>query len=173
VPSDFPAKESVRFYACNLFIPRDFPIEDNRLVLMQWWPQTKTELGEVGRSPSMALRYSEGRITVDIRHSDLHVVKNADTVPRVKVLSLPKFPRGLWHRFVFQVKWSFRKGFAKIWLDGKPVADYEGPVGYDDAQGPLFKFGMYRDDSPKTYVTYFNGCREGATRQAVRGAKRE
>ena len=84
VPAGFPPIGSDRFYACSIFVPQEFPMENNRLVLLQWWPQTKTELGEVGRSPSLALRYVDGTLSVTIQHSDLHVVKDANRVPEEK-----------------------------------------------------------------------------------------
>lgn len=48
------------WYGFSLFIPSDFPIEDNRLVIGQWWaPPDKTE---VNRSPALALRFSGLRV---------------------------------------------------------------------------------------------------------------
>jgi hypothetical protein len=168
IPSGFPPSGSTRFYACNVFIPKDFPIEENRLVLMQWWPLTKSELGEVGRSPSLALRYIDGTLSATIRHSDLHVVKDADSVAKKTLFKTSSLKRGEWNSFAFQATWSFKdNGAVKLWWNHKLVADYRGPVGYDDEQGPIFKFGMYRDDSAKTYVTFFNGCREGASLSEV------
>jgi hypothetical protein len=169
MPSEkFAPLDSTRFYSCNILLPRDFPIEDNRLVLMQWWPQTKSELGEVGRSPSLSLRFGDGFLTATVRHSDLHVVTDAEAVPREKIFKTNKFKLGIWHQFVFQAHWSIKDdGFVKMWWNGKQVADYKGPVGYDDEQGPIFKFGMYRDDTLKTYVAYFNDCHEGASLEEV------
>lgn len=168
VPGHYPAKESVRFYSCNIFIPKGFPSDENRLVVMQWWPQTKTELGEKGRSPSLALRYTEGKYSVTIRHSDLHVVTEPDAVPKKTVFTSKKIEQGKWNQFTFETKWSFKSdGYVKVWLNQKQVADYQGPVGYDDERGPIFKFGMYRDDNHKTYVSYFNQCREGDSLESV------
>jgi len=47
------------------------------------------------------------------------------------------------------------------------VAAYRGPVGYADRGGPEFKFGLYRDDTDKTYVVCFNAVRTGASAASV------
>jgi hypothetical protein len=168
IPSDFPPPKSIRYYGCNIFIPKDFPIEDNRLVLMQWWSQAKTEMGEKGKSPSLALRYTKGTISATIRHSDVRVVTEPDNVPQKRIFESQLLKKGQWNHFIFQVRWSFKDdGFVKIWWNKKLVTDYRGPIGYDDDQGPLFKFGMYRDDSPKTYIAYFNNCREAKDLSAI------
>ena len=54
-----------------------------------------------------------------------------------------------------------------VWWNGRQVVRYSGPVGYNDDFGPYFKFGLYRDDSAKTYVVYFNHVRLGDRREDV------
>ncbi len=163
-PGPFPPIRSTQWYGCSIYLPKDFPIEDNRLVLLQWWPKTKTELGEVGRSPSLALRYRNGKLSVTIRHSDLHVVKDPDSVPAETLFETNKFELGQWNDFIFQATWSHKEdGLVNVWWNKNQIVKYNGPVGYDDEVGPVFRFGLYRDDTPQTYVAYFSNCRQGTS----------
>lgn len=155
------AMNSIQNYRCSLFIPKDFPIEDNRLVLLQWWPKTKRELGEEGRSPALAVRFVNGEMYITVRYSDIRVIKNPDAVPKKTLFSLSKDIVGRWHDFEFKVKWSYKNdGFVQAFLNNKSIINYKGPVGYNDDVAPVFRYGLYRDDSPQTYVAYFSGCRE-------------
>ncbi|MFZ4714586.1 MAG: heparin lyase I family protein [Bacteriovoracaceae bacterium] len=158
----FPEKYSEKFYACSILLPRQFPQENNRLVLMEWWPKTKKKLGEVGRNPSLSLSYVNGLLHAIIRHSDVLVIHKPEAVPSVTLFKTSHFPLGVWNDFLFQVKWSPKKdGQVTMWWNGKEVGNYNGPVGYDDLEAPLFKFGLYRDDSELTYVAFFSECRMG------------
>ena len=167
IPGDYPALDSIQWYGCDLRLPSDFPIENNRLVLMQWWPKTKKELGEVGRSPSLALRFVDGKLYATVRSSELRVIKDPDSVKAKTIFETTKMPLGIWNKFIFQVKWSYKKGFVKIWWNDHQVANHEGPVGYNDDIGPIFKFGMYRDDSDKTYIAHFAQCSQGDSLEAI------
>jgi len=46
-----------------------------------------------------------------------------------------------------------------MWRNGKRVLNYRGPGGYNDDEGPFFKYGIYRNDVPETYVIYFDEYR--------------
>jgi len=157
---DFPPVGSTRRYAFSLLLPKDFPIEDNRLVLVQWHGADKKYLGERARSPSLAFRYSGGRFSITLRHSADRIVRQPGTVPSVTLFETAAFPHGEWHDFVVEAKWSPRSdGGVMVWWNGRQIVRYAGPVGYNDDFGPYFKFGIYRDDTDKTYVVYFNQVR--------------
>lgn len=156
-----PEMNSTKSYQCSLFIPKDFPIENNRLVLMQWLPKTKTELGEMPRSPALALRFVDGELYLAMRTSDERVITEPENVPSKILFSTTKKVLNRWHDFKFKVKWSYREdGLVEVRLNGKKVVDYQGPVGYNDDVAPSFRYGIYREDSLKTYVAYFSNCRE-------------
>ena len=166
---EYPPMKSVRWYRLDLYLPPDFPIENNRLVLAQWHGEDKTYLGEVGRSPVLAFRYRSGRFSITLRHSAERVVRDPDAVPSTELFGTNSFPLNEWNDFVVQAKWSWQEdGFINVWWQGKLVVQYHGPVGYNDDVGPYLTFGIYRDDSDKTYVTYVNQVRSGSKPEDVR-----
>ena len=110
------------------------------LVLAQWHDQAK--LGDPSGKPPIAIRYRDGRLFVTGAAG-----KFASPAPdsRYEFLSLPDFPLGRWHDFVFEVFWS-RHGTSEIraWLNGELVIDWRGPLAYEnEVEGPYFKLGVY------------------------------
>ncbi len=158
---DFVSINSVQWYGFSMFLPNDFPIEDNRLVLGQWWARSKTWMGEVSKSPPISQNFRSGVFRIRVRHSSDRILKDTDA-PTNTVFEAKNFPLGKWNDFVYQVKWSYKRdGFINIWFNGKQVARYRGPVGYNDDIGPKFKFGIYRDASDQTQIAYFDEVRRG------------
>lgn len=156
-----------RRYSVSIFIPKDFPIENNRLVLAQWWAKTKTQLGEVHRSPILHLRFAEGRLAILLRRYSEKVVHDDQAFVQTNLYST-RFELGKWHDFVFHVKWSpDNDGFIQAWNDGEKIVDFKGSTENQDEVGPVFKFGLYRDDSPKAYVAYFSDVFTGPTPESV------
>jgi hypothetical protein len=165
---DFPPIDSIRWYRFSLLLPKDFPIEDNRLILTQWHGADKKYLGEVSRSPTLAFRYSGGRFFITMRHSANRIIRDASRVPSETFFETDQFPLGEWHDFLVNAKWSYRDdGYINVWWEGRQVVSYAGPVGYNDDFGPYFKFGVYRDDSDKTYVVYFSQVKIGDRLQDI------
>jgi hypothetical protein len=102
--------------------------------------------GEVGRSPPFALRLQPGT-------SNFKVMKRFDTSP----ISGPTPPEyilyegpltlGVWHTVVFMVNFDWNldgSGACDFWLDGVQIVNYRGQIGYNDAQGPICKSGLYK-----------------------------
>jgi hypothetical protein len=165
---DTPPINSVRWYRFALLLPRDFPIEDNRLILFQWHGADKKYLGEAARSPVLAFRYQGGIFSLTMRHSAERIVHDPDAVRSENLLKTPDFPLGVWNDFVIQARWSFTSdGYVNVWWNGKQVVRYRGPVGYNDVVGPYVQFGLYRDESPKTYVAYISQVRGGLSPDEV------
>lgn len=151
-------------YSFSSFIPTDFPIQDNRLVIAQWRATDDPEEEGAARSPLLAVRYQDGTLRVTLRHSAERIQKENDG-KQVILYEQKNFPKGIWHDFVFHVKWSYQSdGFVQGWIDGRLVINYRGPVGYNDQEGPKFKFGLYRDNVPETYVIFHDSYRRGEAR---------
>jgi hypothetical protein len=68
--------------------------------------------------------------------------------------------RGAWHSLVSRTVFDWHtagKGAIDMWLDGEQVVSYRGPVGFNTARPPYFKFGIYRSAAPEPLsVDYTN-----------------
>jgi hypothetical protein len=164
----FSPIQSTKWYSFSIFLPADFPIEDNRLVFAQWHGVNMEDYGQPARIPVLAFRYRAGHFSVTLRHSAEQVIQYPDAVPSQKLFDAADFSRNCWHDFVIQARWSYKDdGFINIWWNGRQIVQYRGPVGYNESTGPQFKFGLYRDDTVRTYVAYFNHVKFGTSPEEV------
>lgn len=158
----FPPAISTRWYALSLYLPTNFPIEDVRLILAQW--HGRWQLWQPGRIPPLSFRFVNGRFFIPLRYNAERIIRDPSSAPGATLFETSSFALGRWHDFIVQAKWSCREdGFVNIWWNNKQIVAYRGPVGYDEATGPELKFGLYRDDTDKTYVACFNHVKLGLT----------
>ena len=110
----------------------------------------------------LAFRFIDGEFSIKLMHSSERVVKDVDNVPAEKIFKTKSFPLGIWNDFVVTAKWSYEDdGFVTIWWNDKRIVQYKGPVGYNDDKGPHFQFGIYRDETDKTYISYMKNVMMG------------
>lgn len=113
--------------------------------------------GEPGLPPVWALEAGEGFIQVRTRSS-----ASSSTVAHETSQVHYKAPyvRGQWARLVFRLRFERgTEGHMQMWRDGAEV--FNGPVlmGYNDALGPYWKYGIYRQAGPQTAVARYVGVR--------------
>jgi len=134
-------------------------------VIAQWhgWPDK--EFGEVWRSPVLSIRYSNYHFLIKICYSSKRIQTHnfwTSTNKTVLYASDEYAQKGIWHDFVVNVNWTYKKsGYLNVWIDGNQVIEYKGPIGYNDSVGPFFKMGIYRDDIAETFVIYHDEYRGG------------
>lgn len=164
----FKAKMGEEYwYGFSMFMPIDFPVHANRLVIGQWHATHDVETDEVKRSPVLSQRYSNGIFYVKVRHSS-DKVQTSNDGEKDTLYKTNSFEKSVWHDFIYHIKWSYKDdGFVEMWLDGNRVINYRGPVGYNDDEGPFFKYGIYRNDVPETYVIFFDEFRCGESFKEV------
>jgi hypothetical protein len=135
-------------YAFSMYVPADFPIVDTRLVTAQWHQRCLVCLK---RSPIVAQRFRRGVLTITV-----------DSVAgRTTVYRHPTPIRGQWVDLRYRIRFGLTDGAVAVWLDGVPVVDYAGPLGYpDDASDVDFRFGLYRDRMATPMVIYFDDYRK-------------
>jgi Polysaccharide lyase len=128
-------------YSFSLYLPKDFPLISERLVLAQW-----RQLCEARRCrpdyPILALRYDDGRIKVtrkDEKGTDV-LYQGEDDV------------RGRWLDFRFVTRFdSTSDGMVDATLNGQSIVRYRGVTAFQPAPGypehglVYFKTGLYRD----------------------------
>lgn len=147
VPADIPV-----WYGFSFYFPPNFPIVENRLVFAQWKQQTETD-----ESPFLSFRYVGGKLIFQINYGD----------QKVKFEKMTDL-RGEWHDVL--VNYGLGKensGFAKAWVDGFPLAEYEGKMGHErDWKFTYFKMGLYRDRLETPQTIYLARFRRGPNKEA-------
>jgi hypothetical protein len=119
------------------------------------------------RIPVLAHRYDGRTFLVDVRSSSTKIQRANDGIRRI-VYQQQDLAKGVWHDFVYRVRWSCESdGLVEGWLDGEKIIAYSGPVGYNDSDGPYFKFGLYHHSGDKPLVVYHDEYRRGFNRDAV------
>ncbi|WP_189338399.1 heparin lyase I family protein [Sphingobium sp. SCG-1] len=64
--------------------------------------------------------------------------------------------RNRWYKIGMRFKFDpFNKGYLGVWRDGKPLVEYHGPLGFNDAEGAYFKQGVYRASAPEAFAAQF------------------
>lgn len=155
------------WYRFSTYIPDDWPDSDARCVIAQWhaWPDLLR--GEAWRSPVIAVEYRSESFLIRICHNDERVQHdNARTSNNKTILynSDARSQKGVWHDFVVHAVFSpAGDGTLRVWIDGEPVVEYLGALGYNDRRGPWFKMGIYRDPTPEPFVLYHDDYRRGRT----------
>lgn len=147
-------------FSWSMYLPKDFPIVAERLVVAQWWQYCANEtLPCHNDSPPLAVRYIGGKllITQDINH-------------QYRVLYEEKRDlRERWLDLRFEVRFSQKEtGFVRTWLDGKQVVDFSGvtsntqsaETGYVSPVFLLFKMGLYRNVMKEPMTIYLDTYRK-------------
>lgn len=141
------------WYAFLFYLPEDFPIVDNRLVIAQWKQYTPQP-----ESPFFSFRYSGGELMAKVAvETEEHRVKFREK----------KEWRGKWHDvLVNYLLTEKQEGFAKAWIDKKEFANYQGKLGFTpNAPLTYFKMGLYRDQIDLPQTIYFSHFRRGIKRE--------
>jgi hypothetical protein len=86
------------------------------------------------------------------------------------IIPIPGFERGVWHHFVFHVKWSpDPDGFVEVWRNGDLVIPLTNMRTSYRNQGLYPKFGIYRKDgvNPDVGILYLDDVRRSATEEGL------
>jgi hypothetical protein len=143
-------------YSFSLYLPADFPIVPTRLVLAQWkqlceWTRCRPD------NPLLAIRYQNGEL----------FITREDDRGRSVLYSSKQEMRGRWLDFRFETRFSpGQDGRIDGWLNGEPIAHYQGPTVYQPQRGyPVhgyvyFKTGLYRDEMRQPMTIYVDEYRK-------------
>jgi len=143
------------WYGFSVYVPEDFPIVDDRLVIAQW------KQADLQGSPLVAQRFRRGRHDLTIRaQDDRHV-------------ALPKLELGRWHDMIYHIRFAAGDdGRVQVWMNGRQVADVKGPVTLAAGGDRVYnKFGLYRDRWPAPMTIYFDNYAMDAGKSNVDPAR--
>jgi len=150
-------------YSFSLYLPRDFPIVQTRLVISQW-----KQLCETGGcrpdNPVLAIRYVGGVLFVTRKNDDGEEV----------LYSSHGEMRGQWLNFRFVNRFSQASdGAIDGWLNGQSIVRYRGVTAYRAARGYpahgffFFKMGLYRDLMQQPMTIYIDDFRKDQCAKAA------
>jgi hypothetical protein len=143
-------------YSFSLYLPKDFPIVERRLVIAQWKQRCEWEPCRPD-NPLLAIRYVGGVLSVT-RKND---------AGQATVYRSQGEMRGRWLDFRFVTRFSQGDdGAISGWMNGQQIVQYRGVTAYRAAQGyPVhgffyFKMGLYRDLMKQPMTIYLDDFRK-------------
>lgn len=109
-----------------------------------------------GVSPPFCVELKPGETLRFIRRYNSNSIGAASNTSTVVMHQRP-LTRCVWHRVVGSIVFDWKgAGAVELWYDGVKIVSQAGvPIGFNDAQGPYFKFGIYRANVPETLVVEY------------------
>ena len=127
-----------RWYRFYLFLPKDYnSIAPAKMSLIQW----------------KRLDPSEVLIQFQHMHAGLTFNRSGDTFPdSYIVLKSNEDLLGNWTEIIFNTNWhpDPKKGFMKVWIDGKLKVDFKGRANSKDGRKLTLRYGLY-----SSYMSYY------------------
>jgi hypothetical protein len=149
-------EEPVRFdtlyrVSYEMLIEGNAPIASDWLVVGQW--HATEDPGDASSSPVLGLALKGRDLTVFTQSTEAaHHAKNPQAVQRARIKNIA---RGRWIAIAYDVRFNPRLGSLDLRIDGRKVFSGAIPIGYADAVGPYFKFGIYRSPTRQTLVVRY------------------
>jgi hypothetical protein len=113
----------------------------------------------VGMSPQLSLTTASKPLAAGNygREFEVWILTSTASVPTMqnytsKIFNVGAVPFGRWATYVFKFRQNTgASGLLQVWVDGKQVVDYAGPVGFNQPGGLDYaKFGYYNWTNPQT-----------------------
>jgi hypothetical protein len=152
-------------YTFSLYLPKDFPIVQTRLVIAQW-KQVCAWWDCNPSNPVLAIRYV-GEVLYITRMND---------AGQVTLYRSQGEMRGQWLDFRFVTRFSQREdGIINGWLNGRQIVQYQGVTAYRAAKAYpacgffYFKMGLYRDLMKEPMTIYLDDFRKDQYETAALG----
>jgi hypothetical protein len=131
------------WYGFSIYLPNDFAADPIWEIVAQWHSRPDSD-AEATLNPPMSLHTENGIWRVNTIW-DTNKTTVRETYTGQVSYKLGPYQKGKWTDWVFHVKWTpTSSGVLQVWQDGKKVVDKSGPIGFNDAYAPYFKFGMYK-----------------------------
>jgi hypothetical protein len=154
------------WYGWRMYIPSNFEYDSKWEVVGQW----NTYGSMFGNGiPALKIHLWEKDLKVTVRWNNNGTLDN-----KVTYREPYKRLKGKWTNFVVHARWANNPtGYFKMWMNGKVITDYKGPLSFGQPYGPpswavgiykrvwdiagLYEAGTVRDDR----TLYFDDLRWG------------
>ncbi len=103
-------------------------------------------------SPPVALRLKEdGTLAITVRHDQGGLMPDSDGIENGREVAVTRVPfsKGEAHDLTFSIR-SGKDGYLRVYDNGKLIADYKGPLGYEGTANYL-KIGPYDYSETQKY----------------------
>ncbi|GAL10301.1 hypothetical protein JCM19233_1278 [Vibrio astriarenae] len=143
-------------YRFRILISDEWQFDNVRALIAQWHATPDRHLGEISRSPNLGIELRDNRFLIRGQTSDLAVnLHNKEGMVRQQHYLSKPIKTNHWYQFEVDVVWTPQdSGFLRVSIDDEVVVNFSGPTSYLDCVGPYFKTGIYRDDTPNTFVMF-------------------
>lgn len=141
-----PVRFDVRYrVSYEMLIEQGPPVTSAWLVAGQW--HATEDEGDAPSSPPLAFELSGSELVIYTQSTTTpRHAKNPEGIERARV---PGIARDRWYRISYDVRFNPQRGELAVRLDRRTIFSGPIPIGYADAVGPYFKFGIYRAKSPE------------------------
>ena len=133
-----------KWYRFYLFLPKDYnSIAPAKMSLIQW----------------KRLNPSKVLVMFQHMHAGLTFNRNGDTFPdSYIVLKSNEELLGNWTEIIFNTNWhpDPKKGFMKVWIDGKLKVDFKGQANSKEGKRLNLRYGLYSSYMSNYKNTYNN-----------------
>ncbi len=145
-------------YSFRVYVPEEWQFADVRSLIAQWHATPDKHLGEISRSPNLGIELHNNRFLIRGQTSNEVVnTHNKQGMHRYKYYESEPIKRNHWYKFDIFANWSHEdNGALIILIDDQEIVNFSGATSYYDCVGPYFKMGVYRDDTPETFVIYLD-----------------
>lgn len=146
--SNTPVENNVDYrVSYEMRIDTPLPIERN-IVAGQW--HATEDPGDRPTSPPFSIELRGFDLVVNTRSITERIYTGSPkTVERFRMKGLKT---GRWYKIAYDIRFSHAAGRLVLRIDGKQVYAGAIPIGFNDARGPYFKFGIYRSPSRKKTI---------------------
>jgi hypothetical protein len=135
----------------EMLIEGTAPVTSDWLVIGQW--HATEDPGDASSSPVLALALKGRDLQVFTQSTEAqHHAKNPPPVQRARIRNIA---RNRWLAVAYTVRFDPRRGSLDLRIDGRDAFSGAIPIGYADAVGPYFKFGIYRSPTKQTLVVRY------------------
>ena len=130
----------------SLLVPPDYAVDESFEIVFQLHSFPDRALGEEWRSPPLDLKIEGGEFAIYHLYDRRPVTPN--NTPEAKFQdSLGAVTPGAWTDFVLHLNYQLdESGSISLYRDGQLAYQYDGIVGYNDADGMFAKLGIYKPD---------------------------
>jgi len=158
------------WYGFSTYLPDGTDL--NRAFTIAKWTGIADNDFEETRPPVLSFRINKGNLDINA-HTDPVFYSSKGSVKQVSPqVASAALEKGSWNDVIVKVKWLYNNnGHVGVWLNGKQVVNYNGPVGYNDDDGPVFHLGLESEKVSGKAVVIHDEYRRGNSMEDVNPGK--